>query len=183
MKFINSLIEKLARSIVDKQEAKEITVVKEVEVVKEIEVNSGPDVKDLFSSLNYIAKLGFKLSEEHEGASIMLLGGTGTDKHVSSIVGNNASLQMALMEACGRSEHLRSLICDVAQEINISEMREQDMEEANQRSIELSSKNISNSFKIASLKGDLTEDDVDDIINDILGPRRKRPNKDNSNES
>ena len=38
-------------------------------------------------------------------------------------------------------------------------------------------------MKIASLKGDLTEEDVDDIINDILGPRRKGPNKDNSNES
>lgn len=180
MGFIDRVVNKLANSIVAKQKAREIEVIKEVEVVREI--NSGPNKDDLIESLNYLARLSSELSEKHSNSSIMLLGGTGVGtQHVSSIVGSNASLQSSLLEACRRSDSLRDLICNVSQEILISEMNDEDDIESSQRLKDILSREnpIESAFEIPTSKiNNLSEDDVDDIISKMLGPRKDKPGKD-----
>ena len=189
MGFIDKLVNKLANSIVAKQKAKEIEVIKEIEVVKEVEVvrevvkevNVGPDTDDLIGSLNYLAKTSLEISNKHEDSSIMLLGSTGkAGQHVSSIVGGNRSLQSGLMEACKKSEGFRNLICDVAQEILLSEMKDEDDIESSQRLRDVLSRDnsIESAFEIPKSNiNNLSDDDIDDIISKMLGPRKDKPGK------
>ncbi len=184
MGFIDKVVNKLANSIVAKQKAKEVEVIKEVEVVKEVvkEVNVGPNTDDLIDSLNYLAKISLEISNKHEDSSIMLLSSTGkTGQHASSIVGGNRSLQLALMEACKKSEGFRNLVCDVAQEILLSEMKNEDEIESSQRLRDIlsDSRSSERAFEIPTSKIDnLSNDDIDDIISKILGPKKDKPGKD-----